>query len=348
MKFNPLYILIIPAFVLVTFLAKYLNKSSVVFYGFAENTELHLNMEEDVMVKRLLVIPGESVKKGELLIETSYPRIAQVIREQEFNVSHIGSQTTEEKEGIRKDLALKKNIKERSADSWDSKILEAQKILDNHKKLLTVVKSFTIDSMALKNSSQFIELEKLKRDRTIDLAALDEEIKLLESSLKKVGKPGAVNQSKLQSSIDYLEEKSKNLVLTAPNDGVVGNILCGTGEHVQAFRTMINFYNHKPTLVNGYIHERLQSKLAKGDSIMVFSSLRSDRHVMGVVIGLGSRIIEIPERLRKITEIKSYGREVSVQIPQENHFLQKEKVTLRLVGQDGEVMDDMMGNLNIF
>jgi hypothetical protein len=50
---------------------------------------------------------------------------------------------------------------------------------------------------------------------------------------------------------------------------------------------------------------------------------------MGVISGLGHRIIEIPERLRKIPELRTYGREVLIEIPNNNHFLQKEKVLLQ-------------------
>jgi hypothetical protein len=49
------------------------------------------------------------------------------------------------------------------------------------------------------------------------------------------------------------------------------------------------------------------------------------------VIGMGHRIVEIPERLRKIPEIKTYGREVLIQIPSDNKFLQKEKVVLTFI-----------------
>jgi hypothetical protein len=46
---------------------------------------------------------------------------------------------------------------------------------------------------------------------------------------------------------------------------------------------------------------------------------------------LGSRIVEIPERLRKNPDLKTYGREVLIAIPPSNLFLQKEKVILNLL-----------------
>ena len=66
-------------------------------------------------------------------------------------------------------------------------------------------------------------------------------------------------------------------------------------------------------------------------SISIFSRLRPDIQNKGVVTTLGSRIVEIPPRLRKIKELKTFGREIIIEIPSDNPFLQKEKVILNLV-----------------
>ena len=52
-------------------------------------------------------------------------------------------------------------------------------------------------------------------------------------------------------------------------------------------------------------------------------------------MGMGSRIIEIPDRLRKNPTFKTYGREIQVEIPSDNQFLQKEKVILKLPPKEG-------------
>ena len=76
------------------------------------------------------------------------------------------------------------------------------------------------------------------------------------------------------------------------------------------------------------VHESLILQVKTGDSLLVASSLHPSHQIIGVVLGLGSRIVEIPSRLRKTPELKTYGREVLVQIPANNPFLQKEKVML--------------------
>ena len=92
---------------------------------------------------------------------------------------------------------------------------------------------------------------------------------------------------------------------------------------------MISFYEQTPKMVVAYVHESLILQIKVGDSLQVMSSLHPDEQCRGRVSGLGHRVVEIPERLRKLPEVKTYGREVLIEIPPENNFLQKEKVLLQ-------------------
>ena len=94
---------------------------------------------------------------------------------------------------------------------------------------------------------------------------------------------------------------------------------------------MISFYEQNPTLVKGFVYENLRLAVEVGDTLDVVSVQHPEHRCQGVVTGLGSRIVDIPERLRKTPDYKTYGREVLIAIPPENNFLQKEKVRLNLV-----------------
>ena len=94
---------------------------------------------------------------------------------------------------------------------------------------------------------------------------------------------------------------------------------------------LISFYEPHPQFIKGYVHENLSLKVAVGDTFLVRSTKDASMAYKGAVTGLGSRIVEIPERLRKMPDVLTYGREVSVQISPENAFLQKEKVALELM-----------------
>jgi len=83
--------------------------------------------------------------------------------------------------------------------------------------------------------------------------------------------------------------------------------------------------------VTGFVHEDVTVAVAIGDVFQVSSLTEPLVTYEGVVTGLGSRIVEIPTRLRKLVSVKSYGREINISISPENNFLQKEKVSLRYI-----------------
>jgi len=97
---------------------------------------------------------------------------------------------------------------------------------------------------------------------------------------------------------------------------------------VPSFNTLLSFYEPHSGLIKGYVHEDLTLQVALDDIYAISSLKDADIQYDGKVIGLGSRIVEIPTRLRKITEVKTYGREVLLEISRDNQFLQKEKVSI--------------------
>jgi multidrug resistance efflux pump len=158
---------------------------------------------------------------------------------------------------------------------------------------------------------------------------IDAEIHQLETALKIMAVPMQNEVSSLKEEIEQFQKEQEQLKILAPADGLVGSIHSQPGENVKAFDALISFYEKNPNTVVAYLHESLSTKIKVGDSLSVTSSLHSDEHCLGRVSGLGHRIVEIPERLRKIPEIKTYGREVLIEIPHDNSFLQKEKVVLQ-------------------
>ncbi len=138
--------------------------------------------------------------------------------------------------------------------------------------------------------------------------------------------------SRLQAELKFDQDhRIQPITVTAPSDGLVGNIHCKEAEHISSFQTLISFYEPHPQFIKGYVHEDLLLKVSVGDTFLIKSIKDEALAYKGVVTGLGSRIVEIPERLRKMPDVRTYGREVSVKISPDNTFLQKEKVALELL-----------------
>ena len=124
------------------------------------------------------------------------------------------------------------------------------------------------------------------------------------------------------------------IVVTAPTNGLVGNISCKEAEHISPYTTLLTFYEPHSGIVKGYVHEDLTLEVEIGQQFKVSSLKDKSRYYPGTVIGLGSRIVEIPARLRKVEALKAYGREVLIEISKDNSFLQKEKVGIKFMSAD--------------
>jgi len=173
-----------------------------------------------------------------------------------------------------------------------------------------------------------MKLEELKVKRAELERPITEQIKLLDKQLERVGSTERLQTQRFNSEKDIVNKEMAKLSVYAPTDGLIGNVHCIDGENVSAFNTLISFYERNPTLVKGFVHEKLILEVKLGDVLRVSSNQHPHHVVSGTVAGLGTRIVEIPERLRKIADFKTYGREVLIRIPADNPFLQKEKVTL--------------------
>ena len=144
-----------------------------------------------------------------------------------------------------------------------------------------------------------------------------------------------INELEAEKEFDAIH-KIQNIDVLAPEEGLIGNIYCKEAEHVPAFKTLLTFYEPHSGIIKGYVHEDLTLSVKIGDPFKVTSLKNDEVYYDGKVIGLGSRIIEVPPRLRKFPQIKSYGREVTIGISKDNIFLQKEKVGLKIKTNESE------------
>ncbi|HVK60811.1 MAG TPA: hypothetical protein VM432_04640, partial [Bdellovibrionales bacterium] len=142
--------------------------------------------------------------------------------------------------------------------------------------------------------------------------------------------PLRVERSQLFREIGYLENQKRSLFVFSEIDGIVGAVNFKAGEKAPAFASLITISPVNPTYIVGYVHESAHSKLSPKQRVKVISAA-SGQEIYGEVANVGARIVQIPERLLRISTIVSYGREVLVRIPEENGFLLSEKVQIKPV-----------------
>ena len=302
------------------------NRSSASFYGVAENQETEINLEHDATINAIYVTQGQFVTKGTLMLDVTRSLLNYKMSELQHNIASL--QVKDQLNTIEIQGRLDRLRAERAEVIGNIqaqiRLLESEEELN--RKLFQDLKSIPSDSST--SAHYAVQLEALNEEMRLTVEPIDAEIRQLETALKITTVPTQNEVSSLKEEIKQFEIEKDQLKIYAPADGLVGSIHSQPGENVQAFNALISFYEKNPNMVVAYLHESLSLKIKVGDSLSVTSSLHPEENCFGRVSGLGHRIVEIPERLRKIPEIKTYGREVLIEIPHDNSFLQKEKVVL--------------------
>jgi len=329
-KFNLIYIVALLVGLVLIVSISFQNNTSVTFYGFAENQETQINMGRPVEVDKIHVTIGQKVKKGDALLDVFSSMLPVQINDAEYSIEELKTEYAMWKSEIDGQILESTLMLDEKTSDIQAEIDEYKAALQLNKKLASNLQSFEIDTLQVRG---------IKNPLVTRIETLEEELEGIKnnitSQITRLKKERNATNNPLFSRIKILEkeleyfnlEKGKETIL-APTDGLIGSIGCKEDEIIAPFSTLITFYQETPTLVKGYIHEDLILTVDINDSVTVFSTSRPDVFSMGVVKTLGSRIVEIPTRIRKIKELETFGREVIIEIPPNNPFLQKEKVTL--------------------
>ena len=306
------------------------NHSAHSFYGFAENKETSINLDHDLLVHKIHVKPGQFVQKGSLLLEVSRTELEYRLNELSNNIAELQSKDQWRVADLRGQIERLRAEKAEKAASYLSQIQVAEAELALQRSLLQQLKSVQLpDSLSFQGSPVFTKVQALRNEMRLALLPYDREIDQLLQDIQLAGLPDQAQINRYRKDLELTRKEAEKLSIFAPSDGLIGTLHCKEGENLEAFSSLISFYEQNPNMVVAYVHESLSLEVQVGDSVQVTSSLHPAETSPGRISGLGHRIVEIPERLRKIPEIRTYGREVLIEIPTPNQFLQKEKVILQ-------------------
>ncbi len=331
-KLNILYLTIVPiAFILYQMTAK-LGQDAALFYGFAENKETELSHYKAVLIENIKVTPGEYVEKGQLLMTVEQANLDYKIDNASLEMEKLTAEAQKEQQELLAEIAQLRAERSAKQANINAEIQRLEAQIAQQKIILSGIKSLSTENQSPTDAE--LKLEMLKTELNQVAIPIDAEIAQLEKLLKAIELPSRAQKTQVRRELNHYETEQAKLSIYAPTDGLIGNIRCKEGEYISAFTKLINFYEPNPTLVKGFVHESLIPQINAGDSLIVSSSLHPQLKITGIVIGLGARIVEIPDRLRKMPEIKTYGREVLIQIPADNPLLQKEKVRINSFEQN--------------
>lgn len=169
-----------------------------------------------------------------------------------------------------------------------------------------------------------------RHDRLLAELKLRQEISHLTKDYAKMPEgadPLLVDLNDTKKEMDLIENRLRNLFVFAEVDGAVGAVNFKNGEKAPAFAPLLTLVPVNPSYINGYVNENLHATINVGQLVDVVSA--SGHKIQGRVVSVGTRIVQIPDRVMRIQTLPAWGREVVIKIPNANGFLVGEKVTVK-------------------
>lgn len=321
--------------VLVVLLAARIRGEGASFLGIADASENVVSSETSAEVVGVWATPGQKVVAGDTLMRLRRPdleaRIGDISRQLQ---GAMGSATTTNLDVDRRASQLRSELdSRRTAILGQIKSLEEER--GRNRELVSSLKVGAVPGeVDSANDPMLLRIQGLRRQLAAEEQGTADQLEVLRGGGGDQKKLARDMQAVLTKELALLQAEKEKLLLRAPIDGVVGSVNVRTGEKIAPFAPMLTISPRNPTLVRAYIHEKVYGDAAVGDSVEVRSSGARSGAVRGRVVGVGTRIVEFPLRLRKMPQVAVWGREVVVRIPASNPFLLGEMVTVhRLPGK---------------
>ncbi len=300
-----------------------LNQSKVdKFMGLTANKEHIINFPYPVQLEKVHVLPGQIVKKGELLAEL-----------------------------VRADLISKTNILNSKIDELKAKILTEIGTINSDIQNLNIKHQVEINRLNMQIKQSKLELKTNKRllqaiagNDNGSFSTLSYKIKSLQQAkysaetiylnqkehlnklLEHVNAPFVAQLDKLLEEKKILNAKEDRLTVYAQMDGKIGPLSHSENSQIKPFDPLFTIYSKYPEFVTGYIHEDIINELSVGQRVAITSSNKTDSSktlTYGTIKSIENRIDEIPAKLKRYKIVPLWGYKVFISIPENNLQLGK-------------------------
>ena len=302
---------------------------AAMFRGIAEASETIISLPSPTEIVKVHVVSGQEIHAGDTIVEINRPdlmlRIAELTREidalegrSNLSSAEIDQKVADVKANLEtRRLTLTAEIRNLESEYQSNKAISAKlKSLSNSK------------SQSDGNDAMAMRIKSLKNELALATKSANEQIALLRGSSKLQKASGKSEAENLKKELEELKKQQEELIQIAKEDWVVGDVNVRDGEKVSSFAPIVTLTHKAPTLVRGYINEQIYQNMNLGEAVKVTTLAGTGKAVVGEVVGLSSRIVPFPTRMWKMPEMPVYGREVTIKIPEENHFLLGEMVMI--------------------
>jgi multidrug resistance efflux pump len=336
-RFNLIYLVFLLGVAFFVPITKRIMSRPEEFYGIAENQVRSINLQYPVEVKEISVALGEKVDSGQLLARLYRTDLPIKLNDINYEIRELQVKRLLDTEHLQSEV--RKLEAERAAKqvAYDQKISQLETDYAAQAKVLSQIKSLDLGSSkgSTAPDPHATRIESLKKEKALEIKQLDVDLAELRKQMDATQAPIDLRIKKLEGELELVRRQEADLEIYAPQSGIVGQLDYLPGDKLEAYSVIMRIYGTHSDLVTTYIGDGRLAEIKLGDVLTVSSINQPEYTVQGKVIGLGTRIRELPERLRRIPELKAWGREVQLQIPIDNSFLQGEKVKVAMKRAEG-------------
>lgn len=331
-RFNLFYIVLIFVSGLVIFLANNFTRETDAIIAVVEPQKIAISYQKSVKIKAIHTVPGQDINQGDLLLEVERPDLIYEIEKLENEISRIKIEINDRLRRYLAEIRVVENGKRQMIEKSDLEISELRARKQNTLQVLNNLQSFSPQekqSFIQKDSSLVLEIEQAINSKNLQLKYFS--LRYEEFQQEFISDTSSLNYQihKLTRELQLLNNEAMELKKYAPCDGTIGNVYWQIDELVQPYETIISIYESNPTLIKAYMNVENKYEINLGQEVTVLAFDRK-YSIRGNVVDIGSRIVNYPSRLLPAPNIDLWGQEIFIRIPENNEFLNGEKVFVKL------------------
>jgi len=324
MRFNWFYIFVLLFFAgMLMVNIKYFQSSGNSSVGVTYSKGFKINADKSAQVKSVLVVPGQQVKAGDVLIELTSFNLDLELNKLQNKIVTLKSERMEKVKLANAEIAYMKAEFGIEIEKLNLSIAQAESELSLNKKLTgEFSQQKADDENPLRQKIEALKVQRGKYEESIKIKTQD----ILQET--------ATEEHLLDNQVLLLEQERDmlmadkgNLRKLATTEGVVENVYVKAGEQVDAYTALLSINPVHPTTVVGYLVGK-KSTLPVGASVTVRSYENGQITSPGKIIGYGS-VVQLPLILQKSTAVTGFGREFFIEIDGQNEFSNGERVLIR-------------------
>ncbi len=287
-----------------------------------------ISYHKAIRIKEIFVIPGQMVKPGDMLVRVERPDLVLDVEKKNNEIERIDIEQSLKAARNSDKLHQLRAQKESRIRKLDGEIAQLKVIVENNNQLSRQFGSLTgyADSTIQSGPDYYeIQLDGLNKEKEFVLQQYDLEINSEKKIYEQETKSFNILKSQLEKELAVLMDEEQGLIRKAEIHGTIGNVNAQVGELLSPYTTILSIYESKPTIIKAIMNEGFKYSMEVGKVVEVESSNRQ-YSIEGRVSEIGARIIEYPNRLKTNQNIPMWGQEVFIKIPDDNKFLNGERV----------------------